>query len=51
MVGEIKNSEENGWKKGYHHLDSYEKGDEEEVCTRLLQIRVSHTNPHYDKVL
>jgi len=46
MVGEIENSEDTGWKRGYHHLDDYKKGDEEEVCTQLLQIRVIYKNPH-----
>jgi len=39
-VGELENSKEKGWWRGYHNLDDYEKGDKEEVCTWILQIRV-----------
>lgn len=40
MVEELENPEVKGWRKGYHHLDDYEKRDEKEVYTWLLQIRV-----------
>jgi len=35
-------SREKGWRKEYHHLDDYEKGDEKEVYTWLLQTKVIH---------